>query len=846
MTSNIPASLTYGTVTGRFLLAYSDGDDVDTNLDFVAAKGTVLFTPSAPYIVNTANDLTFMPATIECTLNNEGYLIGPDGGVGVKLLGTNIQNNNPAGWTWRVDFRLTDQTDVPTRGVASFSFELPVGTTLDLSKATPIPAGNGVYYSANGPKGDTGAAGKSAYELAVIAGFTGTQSEWLQSLPGKSAYQIAVTEGFTGTAEEWLDTLVGPQGPQGAQGPQGNSFGDSAYVVATQNGFIGTEEEWLQSLVGQTGATGPEGPQGEQGPRGYDGLSAYQVYAQPYIQANMAVPLNETQWLASLKGAQGDPGLGAYDVYVQVEESEGRQPLDFFDWAQPRLDGKSAYEVASQYASYASEAAWVASLKGETGPAGPKPFTLITEPYSSSRVYKVDEAVNYDGQVYVCLKQHSSVLPTTSNPAGGPYWFLTLQRGFTGPQGPQGAPGAKGDKGDTGAASTVEGPAGKSAYEAWVESYNGLPRPYATEQAWATYGLTNDYTYAKEELGFTGTRQEWLDTLIGPAGPAGSSGGNGETANFILNGGLDFWQRGSSFTIAANASAFTADRWKVSGSLAKTVTKTADSLDYRSPNKIRLQANQSTVGKFLQLETTIESSEAAILVGEKVVLSFDVKWTGGTANQSDFYVAYATATAGADNWTTFTPTNFGAFNSNEAGTLEFNFDVPATAKNGLKIILKSTYETTSDLIDVQLGAFMLEVSEYNQTTSEWSGASAFRRREKSIASELLACQRYFTSFSKTAADVIYALGVQVSSNGASVPFQMPAKMRTNPAVTISGLRWVKGTVTSPVTAATVKAGGDGSIVELLPVWTAASGATGDAGALRSSTTTSSINFDAEI
>ena len=32
---------------------------------------------------------------------------------------------------------------------------------------------------------------------------------------GKSAYQVAVDNGFTGTEEEWLATLVGPQGPPG-------------------------------------------------------------------------------------------------------------------------------------------------------------------------------------------------------------------------------------------------------------------------------------------------------------------------------------------------------------------------------------------------------------------------------------------------------------------------------------------------------------------------------------------------------------------------------------------------------------------------------------------------------
>lgn len=38
---------------------------------------------------------------------------------------------------------------------------------------------------------------------------------------GKSAYEIALEEGFTGTVEEWLVSLTGPQGTQGIQGAAG-------------------------------------------------------------------------------------------------------------------------------------------------------------------------------------------------------------------------------------------------------------------------------------------------------------------------------------------------------------------------------------------------------------------------------------------------------------------------------------------------------------------------------------------------------------------------------------------------------------------------------------------------
>lgn len=43
--------------------------------------------------------------------------------------------------------------------------------------------------------------------------------------PGKSAYQIAVEEGFSGTEQQWLDSLVGPVGPKGDKGDKGDKSG---------------------------------------------------------------------------------------------------------------------------------------------------------------------------------------------------------------------------------------------------------------------------------------------------------------------------------------------------------------------------------------------------------------------------------------------------------------------------------------------------------------------------------------------------------------------------------------------------------------------------------------------
>ncbi|MFG6316243.1 hypothetical protein [Bacillus velezensis] len=67
---------------------------------------------------------------------------------------------------------------------------------------------------------------------------------------GKSAYDIAVDNGFSGTVEEWLASLKGEKGNTGAKGATGatGKDGKSAYELAVQQGFTGTLDEWLASL----------------------------------------------------------------------------------------------------------------------------------------------------------------------------------------------------------------------------------------------------------------------------------------------------------------------------------------------------------------------------------------------------------------------------------------------------------------------------------------------------------------------------------------------------------------------------------------------------------------------
>ncbi len=58
--------------------------------------------------------------------------------------------------------------------------------------------------------------------LILAKKYTKETVEGAGAIKGKSAYEIAVEEGYTGTESEWLASLEGEQGPQGEKGDKGD------------------------------------------------------------------------------------------------------------------------------------------------------------------------------------------------------------------------------------------------------------------------------------------------------------------------------------------------------------------------------------------------------------------------------------------------------------------------------------------------------------------------------------------------------------------------------------------------------------------------------------------------
>ena len=124
-----------------------------------------------------------------------------------------------------------------------------------------------------GADGKDGVDGKSAYEVWLSNGYTGTQSDFLEWLKGQKGDQGE--QGVQGEKGEQGET--GAQGPQGEKGEQGETGAQGPQGEKGEQGETGAQGP--QGEKGDQGETGTQGPQGEKGEQGEQGVGIQSVTA---------------------------------------------------------------------------------------------------------------------------------------------------------------------------------------------------------------------------------------------------------------------------------------------------------------------------------------------------------------------------------------------------------------------------------------------------------------------------------------------------------------------------------------------------------------------------------------
>ena len=221
-----------------------------------------------------------------------------------------------------------------------FSYQDGAWTLLsDLSGPAGIEGPTGPQ-GLQGEKGDTGP-----------QGIPGIQGEQGATGPQGPAGKDGVDGAVGAQGPEGPQGIQGIQGEKGEQGPEGSNGvpGDSAldlYRAENDDPEL-TFQDMLNSLRGEPGAQGPEGPEGAPGApglEGKDGASAYDLWQ---IAGNVGTM---EEFLASLKGEKGDPGLATGNIDLSSMLTDEVKDIVYYNSAAKKLaDGTLLEEGLQQH-----------------------------------------------------------------------------------------------------------------------------------------------------------------------------------------------------------------------------------------------------------------------------------------------------------------------------------------------------------------------------------------------------------------------------------------------------------------------------------------------------------------
>lgn len=312
------------------------------------------------------------------------------------------------------------------------------------------------------------------------------------------------------------------EGVKISQLPKATSITDDSLVPAVVGGATkAIKASMLKGQKGDTGATGPIGPAGPQGPEGQpgkDGVIGKDGKSAYQIAVDNGYKGTEAQWLASLKGETGPQG-------VQGEQGiQGPQ-------GEPGVQGPQGIPGEK------GEPGAGISISGEVATYADLPTGLTEDDAGKSYIVKSDGLLYiWSGTSFPADGSGTSFVgpkgekgdrgePGEQGPAGeqGP----TGAEGKTGPAGPQGEQGEKGEKGDPGEKGE---PGAGLTIAGEVETYADLPKNLTVADAGKAYINKADsklYVWTGTAFPAEGEGSAFVGPQ-GPQGPQGEPGAKGE------------------------------------------------------------------------------------------------------------------------------------------------------------------------------------------------------------------------------------------------------------------------------------------------------------------------------
>lgn len=231
------------------------------------------------------------------------------------------------------------QTD-PTKGdyvkgrdiIPTTADDLNAYTRSETDEAIRVALANsgGGEPGATGSQGPKGDKGDSAYEVAVRNGFTGTETEWIESLKGEDGTSVTVESVLLGEGSGTSNTVIfsdgteltvqnGKDGKNGAPGAPGNDGASGMPATHSWNGTVltvtsasGTSSADLKGEKGADGAKGDKGDKGDTGAQGPTGATGSQGPKGDKGDTGATGPKGD-------KGDKGATGANGADGYTPVK-----------------------------------------------------------------------------------------------------------------------------------------------------------------------------------------------------------------------------------------------------------------------------------------------------------------------------------------------------------------------------------------------------------------------------------------------------------------------------------------------------------------------------------------------
>jgi hypothetical protein len=260
-----------------------------------------------------------------------------------------------------------------------------------------------------------------------------------------------------------------------------------------------------------------------------------------------------------------------------------------------------------------------------------------------------------------------------------------------------------------------------------------------------------------------------VNDITGTINLLGSSVAYAAGKNKIINGDMNIWQRGTTFTPSSTGFFYTADRWVSYCYSASTNTVsqqaftvgTAPATPYESQYFIRVNSTNT----LNLLEQRIENVRN--FANQNVTISFWAK------------------SASAQTITIYLSQVFGSGGSAGVDTSSTKAITTSWARYSVTLTMPSisgkTIGTGSYLANTFTGAINNALDIWGVQVEQGSTATAFQTATGTIQGELAACQRYYFRFTGPGAYSAYAFGAYGGTTTGYILMDYPVTFRTTPS-----------------------------------------------------------------